>query len=184
MLYPFLLMMITMTPKWVLVKGSMRVDGTTNVNKFSCVVKDYVSPDTLCFYPGTAMSGNIKLPVLSFDCMNGAMTEGLRKALNAKEFPRLVITFLSFNKYPALKKAEEVISGVVYIEMAGKAKKVTVNYVISMDDNKVIHLVGKQSITFSEFGLAAPRKLGGMIRTDDQLEVEFHLNFKDLSLQK
>jgi hypothetical protein len=176
-----LLMLLLISPpsKWVMLKGSsLRVNGTTNVNKFSCLVKDYANPDTLVFYQNQSMSGSVSLPVLSFDCMSGPMTEGLRKALNAKVFPRLNITFVSLDKYPALKSTEEVVSGIVYIELAGKSKKINVNYSISMDDQKVIHLIGKQTITFSEFGLTPPRKLGGMIRTEDQLNVEFHLNFK------
>ncbi|WP_090106681.1 YceI family protein [Chitinophaga sp. CF118] len=175
--------------KWVVLKGStLRVDGSTNLNKFSCLLKDYESPDTLLFYQNNDknlpvfMSGSVRLPVLSFDCMSGAMTEGLRKALNAKEFPRLKITFLSLKKYPALKTTEEVISGIVYIEMAGTSKKVEVNYRICMDNQQVIHLVGKQTIAFTDFGLAPPRKLGGIIRADDQLDIEFNLNFKTILL--
>jgi hypothetical protein len=167
--------------RWVAKEGTLKVDGTTNVNKFSCLVKDYNHPDTLTFYPApqsVLMSGCVKLPVMSFDCMNGAMTDGLRKALNAKEFPRLSITFLSLEKYPVLKSAEERITGMVNIEMAGVSKKIAVNYRILMDDQQVIHLVGTQTILFTSFGLIPPRKLGGMIRTDDQLQVEFHLSFK------
>jgi hypothetical protein len=168
--------------KWVVIKGgSLKVDGTTNINKFSCVVKEYNSADTISFLPRAGfvgMSGCIRLPVFSFDCMSGPMTEGLRKSLNAKEFPRLNITFLSLKKYPALTSAEEVISGTVYIELAGVSKKIDVNYRVFMDNQQVIHLVGNQTITFTAFGLTPPRKLGGMIRTDDQLDVEFHINFK------
>lgn len=169
--------------RWVAKGGSLKVDGTTNVNKFSCQVKDYNHPDTLTFYPApqsVQMSGSVKLPVMSFDCMNGAMTDGLRKALNAREFPRLSITFLSLEKYPVLKSAEESIRGTVNIEMAGVSKKIAVNYRILMDDQQVIHLVGNQTILFTSFGLIPPRKLGGMIRTDDQLQVEFHISFKVL----
>lgn len=190
-MFKILLLMVFITPpsdvmvKWVVLKGStLRVDGTTNVNKFSCLVKDYANPDTLVFYQPenmpVALSGAVRLPVLSFDCMSAPMTEGLRKALNAKTFPRLSISFVSLNKYPSLKSTEEVISGIVNIELAGNSKKIAVNYRIFRDKQQVIHLVGKQTIRFSEFGLTPPRKLGGMIKTDDQLDVEFHLNFKVL----
>lgn len=166
--------------RWVAKGGTLKVDGTTNVNKFSCQAKDYHHPDTLTFYPApqsVLMSGCVKLPVMSFDCMNGAMTDGLRKALHAKEFPRLSITFLSLEKYPVLKSAEENIRGMVNIEMAGVSKKMTVNYRILMDDQQVIHLIGNQTILFTSFGLTPPRKLGGVIRADDQLQVEFHISF-------
>jgi hypothetical protein len=183
-MFKILLLLLTLVPpspdvKWVVLKGGMlRVNGTTNVNKFSCVVKDYANPDTLVFYQNKTMSGSVSLPVLSFDCMSGPMTDGLRKALNAKEFPRLNISFLSLSKYPSLQSTEEMISGVVNIELAGNTRKVAVNYRIFMDNQHVIHLIGKQTIRFSEFGLTPPRKLGGMIKTDDQLDVEFYINFK------
>jgi hypothetical protein len=171
--------------RWVAEGGTLKVDGTTNVNKFSCQVKDYNHPDTLTFYTApqpVLMSGCVKLPVMGFDCMNGAMTDGLRKALNAKDFPRLSITFLSLEKYPALKSAEENIRGMVNIEMAGVSKKIAVNYRILMDDQQVIHLIGNQTILFTSFGLTPPRKLGGMIRANDQLQVEFHISFKVIYL--
>lgn len=182
-MFKTLLLLLSLIPppgvKWVVLKGAtLRVNGTTNVNKFSCLVKDYANPDTLVFYQNNSMSGAVSLPVLSFDCMSAPMTDGLRKALNAKTFPRLVITFLSISKYPALQSTEELISGVVNIELAGKMKKISVSYRIFMDPQQVIHLIGKQTIRFSEFGLTAPRKLGGMIKTDDQLDVEFNISFK------
>lgn len=182
-MFKILCMLLSLVPpadvKWGVLKGGMlRVNGTTNVNKFSCVVKDYSSPDTLVFYQNKTMSGAVRLPVPGFDCMSAPLTEGLRKALNAKEFPFLTISFLSLDKYPALQSTEEMISGIVSIELAGKTKKVAVHYRIFMDHQQVIHLTGKQSITFSAFGLTPPRKLGGMIRTDDQLDVEFYISLK------
>jgi hypothetical protein len=179
----FLLFLSFIQPvRWVMLKGAtVKVHGTTNINKFSCAVMDYCAPDTLCFYPQVqpiVMTGVVKLPVMSFDCMNKPMTEGLRKALNAKQFPHLSITFLSLTRYPALKLTEETISGLVSVEMAGVSKKKTVNYRVFMDEQQVIHLVGNQTISFTEFGLTPPRKLGGMIRAGDQLDVEFNINFK------
>ncbi|HJT73683.1 MAG TPA: hypothetical protein VJ720_06685, partial [Chitinophaga sp.] len=52
--------------KWVITKGcSLRVNGNTNVNKFSCVIDGYTNPDTLklCEKNGTVfLSGTIGLP--------------------------------------------------------------------------------------------------------------------------
>jgi hypothetical protein len=179
-MFKILLLLVCFAPqKWVVQKGStMRVNGTTNVNKFSCVVKDYANPDTLVFYQNNSMSGTLHLPVLSFDCMSASMTEGLRKALNAKEFPQLSISFVSLQRYPSFTSTEEALCGVVNIELAGKSKRVAINYRISVDDQQIIHLVGKQTITFSDFGLIAPRKLGGVIRADDRLDVVFNINCK------
>jgi len=70
------------------------------------------------------------------------------------------------------------LKGAVSIELAGVSKKVNVNYKISMDDEHVIHLLGKQSVNFSDFQLTPPKKFAGMVRANDKLEVEFNINFK------
>lgn len=171
--------------KWVVLKGCvLRVEGRTNVNRFCCTVTDYPAPDTLVFYegsPGRAvvpMSGCLGLPVFNFDCVNNAMTADLRKTLKAKEFPRLHIYFLSLKKYPALTPVQENIHGTVRIELAGTSKEFAVSYRISRDDQQIIHLVGTQNIKFSDFNLSPPRKLGGMVRADNELDVEFQVNLR------
>ncbi len=166
---------------------TVRVNGSTNINKFSCVVPDYLRSDTLTCYKGNdlpvILSGRLALPVISFDCSNSMMTNDLRKTLKAKEFPSLNIYFISLEKYPELNNTQESITGVVNIELAGVSKKIEINYQISMDEHKIIHLVGTQTIRFSDFALVPPRKLGGMIRADDRLDVIFKINFKRISDQ-
>lgn len=173
--------------KWVVQKdGTVKVDGSTNVNKFSCSISGYSNPDTLTCQSSSkdkpvAMTGLLTLPVASFDCMSAMMTNDLRKTLKAKQFPTLNISFVSLEKYPSLQTATESITGVVIIELSGVSKRVEVNYTIFMDGQKTIHLVGQQCIHFSDFRLTPPRKLGGMIRADDKLDVTFHINFKMVS---
>lgn len=173
--------------KWVILKDcTVKVNGSTNINKFSCSIPDYLRSDTLiCYRPGNeipvALTGRLALPVISFDCGNNMMTNDLRKTLKAKEFPSLHIYFISLERYPELNNNQESITGIVNIELAGVSKRIEINYMISMDEHKIIHLVGTQTIRFSDFALIPPRKLGGMIRADDKLDVVFKVNFKRIS---
>lgn len=178
---------VTSGVKWVVLKdGAVKVDGSTNVNKFSCSITGYTSPDTLICYKNSnkdaaaVLSGQLALPVISFDCMVAMMTSDLRKTLKSKEHPLLRISFISLQKYPELKPSEELITGIVAIELAGASKKFEVNYRISMDGKNIIHMLGSQRIRFSDFHLRPPRKLGGMIKADDALDVTFRVNFKML----
>jgi len=171
--------------KWVVTKGcTLRVNGSTNMNKFSCTIRDYTNPDTLtiqrsCGKNATvSLSGSIGLPVADFNCLSNVMTNDLRKTLKVKEHPRLTITFVSLKQYPALSSRQEATAGTVTIELAGTTKKFEINYHISRDDQQVIHLTGNQQIKFTDFNLTPPRKLGGMIRANDLLEVEFNLFLK------
>lgn len=179
----------TIKVKWLILKGgTLNVAGSTNINTFSCMIPDYANPDTLTCYRNSgrdqeiAMTGGVSLPIFSFDCHNNMMTADLRKTLKAKEFPKLIIHFISLRKFPELRATPENITGMVYIQLAGIEKKFEVNYTISMDEHKVIHLVGKRSVNFSDFKITPPRKLGGIIQTKDKLDVEFHLSLKNILL--
>ena len=125
------------------------------------------------------MKGNLSLNVEGFDCHNAMMTKDLRKTLNMQSFPRLSIRFLSLNNFEETK-ATQNLAGWVEIEIAGVARKFDVNYQYRLIDGKTVQLKGIRAINFSDFNLLPPRKLGGMIKANDRLDVEFQLIMKTL----
>ena len=169
--------------KWVVLNnGSLHVNGSTNINNFSCIVSEDKPFDTLtCLINKDAtvtMNGDISLDILGFDCHNPLMTADLRKTLKAKEYPKMKIQFISLNKYPDLKGTQENINGLVKIELSGVTKTYEVNYKFLMDDKKILQLIGERKVNFSDFNLVPPRKLGGIIRVNDVLDVEFNIRIK------
>ena len=168
--------------RWICVTGgSLRVNGSTNVNKFNCDITDYSNPDTLIVYKtvaGTQLEGTVSLDIGHFNCHNSIMTNDLRKTLKAKEFPLLKIRFLSLSKFPGLKPLQEDVKGLVEIQLAGVTKRFEVAYKISMGSDKIIHLLGTREVNFTDFSIVPPRKMGGMIKTDNQLAIEFKLDFR------
>jgi hypothetical protein len=174
------------TKKWVVSESSnLCVNGSTNINNFACDILAYDQTDTITLSKSKSdkeiiLSGSIGLKIQSFDCHNSMMTRDLRKTLKATQFPELHINFLSLNKLPDLSAKPEAIKGLVDIEIAGVKKRFEVNYQISEDAQKTIHLLGLRDINFSDFNLIPPRKLGGMIQTRDKLSVNFHLKIKTI----
>lgn len=172
--------------KWVISKGcSLKVGGSTNVNKFTCVIADYYRPDTLTFYKGSAseairITGVMKLDVQTFDCHNPVMTGDLRKTLKSKEFPKLTIQFISLSRYPNYDR-NDAVKGAVNIELAGVNKRFEVDYQFKPESANSATLIGTRKINFSDFNLVPPRKIGGMIQTNDELNVEFRLNVRVLN---
>lgn len=172
------------TGKWVITENSsLCVNGSTNINSFACEIPSSDQSDTITISRGKTdkalrLSGQIGLKVQSFDCHNSIMTHDLRTTLKEKEFPRLYIHFLSLNELPELSVKPQAITGWVSIELAGITKKFEISYQISIDAQKTIHLLGTQSLNFSDFNIKPPRKLGGMIKTRDKLDVTFHLRIK------
>ncbi len=171
------------TVKWQILEQCMvKVNGTTNVNNFACTVAGLTNADTLiCLVnknnDGTVfMNGNMAVPVVSFDCVNKMMTKDLRKTLREKDYPNFYIHFISMETYPLLRAAQQSLNGLVDIELAGVKKQLAVHYRISMNDNGIIELTGTQVIHFSDFNMVAPRKMAGMIKTNDKLNVEFTIH--------
>ena len=172
--------------RWIVNENSsLSVNGSTNINKFSCVIPAYGRIDTITLNKskdekGIVLSGSIDLKVNSFDCHNSGMTKQLQKTLNEKQFPLLHIRFLSLDRLPAITAKPQSITGMVDIEIAGVSKHFEINYQISQNTEKGIDLLGSRDLNFSDFKLIPPRKLGGMIKTKDQLTVAFNLNMKTI----
>ena len=170
--------------KWLISESSsLSVNGSTNLNKFSCDIPNCDQADTLTVLKsekGVELAGSINPAVLSFDCHKAMMTHDLRKTLKAKEYPRLHIQFLSLSELPQLSDKPASITGQVEIEIAGVKKLYQVDYQISIDSDDMIHLVGSREVNFSDFKLVPPHKLGGIIKTKDQLTVAFHLKMKSI----
>lgn len=173
--------------KWVLGKDcTLKVNGSTNVNKFSCIIPDYPKPDTLTIYgpdqnEPVKITGSMVLDVQSFDCHNLMMTKDLRKTLKQKEFPKIRISFINLSKYPDRGGEAELIKGAVNIELAGIKKRFDINYRTIPNGKTKLTLIGSQTINFSDFDIVPPRKLGGMIKTNDMLSAEFVLKVNILN---
>jgi hypothetical protein len=108
------------------------------------------------------------------------MTRDLQKTLKAKTFPKLIIRFISLNRYPRFNNQTDAISGVVTIELAGVTKQYEVDYKFVSDGAQFLTLIGTRRVNFSDFNLIPPRKMGGMIQTFNELNVEFNLKMKVL----
>jgi hypothetical protein len=165
--------------------SSLSVNGTTNINSFQCDINNYSLPDTLTLLRAMPkgqllpMNGKLNLEIEAFDCHNRMMTADLRKTLKAKLYPILVVKFISINSFPDFKNPSK-ITGVVDISLSGVNKRFEINYLFTGDEKQDVHLKGNQKIHFSDFNLTPPSKLGGVIKANDELLVEFRLNLKPI----
>lgn len=171
---------------WVVMNGSsLTVNGSTNINTFRCDIANYNVPDTLTCVKSSRfgillpMDGKLNLSIEAFDCHNKMMTSDLRKTLKAKLYPLLTVKFISIKGFPDFKNPAK-ITGFVDIGLAGVNKRFEINYLFTEDAKSMILLKGDQRIHFSDFNLVPPSKLGGVIKANDELDVEFRLNLKPI----
>lgn len=169
---------------WVIDAGSrLAIQGSTNVNKFTCKFDYYYGSDTLQYVrnhrTGKLNFSNNKMiiPVRSFDCGAKQISNDFRKTLKSETYPQLTIAFRSLEN--PFKQNDCFIDGVVDITLAGVTTTYTIRYLVNLDKNSVM-LKGTRAVNFSDFGLEAPTKLQGLIKVDKVLNVEFNLVLKEV----
>ena len=170
--------------RWVVEKNSsLNIQGETNINSFQCDVTEYLKADTLVYSTNDAArklkftNSCLIIAVSRFDCHNKYITDDFRSALKADENPNLKITFLSIDQF-SNNCNNQSIRGIVDIELAHSTKRTEINYIVKTLPGNRIQLNGSHIFSFSDFNLKAPRKLAGLIRTKDQIKVNFQLFFK------
>lgn len=71
-------------------------------------------------------------------------------------------------------------SGKFNISIAGVQKTYFIDITTAILHPDIILISGKQNMTFSEFHLTPPKFVGGSIRTNEELEVDFYLKIQSL----
>lgn len=169
---------------WIVQKSSsLRINGRTNISHFSCAVAQYGEPDTITFQntesrgisASIPLNGVLHVNIGDFDCRNHAMTGEFKKILLYKQYPQLKIIFLSLERMPVFGTQPESLKGQVFIELAGVSKQFEMDYTSNREDPDTVELTGSRQLCFSDFGLQPPKKMNGLVRVNETLEVRFML---------
>lgn len=172
---------------WIVEKSStLRIEGSTSVNKFCCRVDEYSGPDTLAALSQggevnpecVTLKGALSIDIEDFNCTNRAMTNEFKKTLKYRQYPQLRIVFVSLAKMPSPGVGTEPVKGAVDVELAGISKRFEIGYAVCKTGEDNIDLLGSRTFGFSEFGLVPPRKIGGLVKVNDQLNVQFKLHLR------
>ncbi len=176
--------------RWIVQKTStLSIEGYTNVNKFSCSVNEYTEPDTItCFNPlspndpqGIPLKGALRILIDEFDCHNRIMTGEFKKTLKYKQYPQLKVCFVNLEKMPFAANTSGTIKGKVDIELAGVARRFEIDYTACKTEASGLQLIGTHAFRFSDFQMQPPRKMGGIIRVNDALNVQFILYLRQMN---
>lgn len=173
---------------WVVKSNSsLKVDGKTNVNHFSCLIGSYGRTDTIyCVRAGTttdlmSVFSRISIPVIKFDCGLKMMTKDLQKTMKHEQYPYMYIDFKQFSRSLNLGNIPVQLSGQADIYLAGVSKKYQIQCTAKNVGAGQIELKGSKQIRLTDFNLKPPSKLGGTIKVEDQMDVEFTLFLKKMN---
>lgn len=168
---------------WVVERSSsLAIHGSSNINKFTCDVHEYIKPDTLRCVPdagsGKYMFSNstLCLDLERFDCHHKFITSDFRKMLKVNVHPNLVIRLVSLDEFTK----EDDVKGVVEIELAGVSRRIDIVFHGKTFGHNLVKLEGKKAMKFSDFDLLPPRKIGGLVKINQEINVQFNLHFRKL----
>jgi hypothetical protein len=122
--------------------------------------------------------GYVGLDASAFNCGMQLMTNDFGKTIKAKEYPSIVIDFISFERVPVYGCTEERFKGKLKISLGGVTNAFDVDCTIEAKSNGLIHLKGGRNFVFSDFRLQAPTRMMGMVKVEEALDVNFHLVLK------
>jgi len=153
------------------------------VSNYRCGIASYLRPDTLCFYRDdnapqvVKIKGGLSININAFDCQQAYMNTDLRKTLKASECPVMKISLLSIGNFT---NGVKTVKGMVAINLAGVTRVVDIDYTMQSIDNNNLRLHGKRQVLFSDFGLTPPRKLAGLVKVEQQIDVNFMLALRSI----
>jgi hypothetical protein len=171
------------THKVTVHKSFLKILGTTNVNTFECVIPDrgntqplIVSStwsDQVLSFDGLTFT----FQIAQFDCGNKMMNKDLQDLLQASIYPQILLKVNRIYVKPNNTSMERVnVTADVEVKMSGKSRSYHIydGQVINLTDEKMIFKACQQ-IKFSDFELAPPEKLMGLVKTQDALTIEFEI---------
>jgi hypothetical protein len=170
---------------WIIdAESQLTIQGSTNVNSFTCKIEYYTGTDTLRYVEDKSTRelrftrSRMTIPVGGFDCGARPISKDFRKALRADTYPNMEINFISLQNLSF--EGKSTAKGIVDITLAGSTTRYAVCYRVSTKPNGNVQLIGEQAVNFSDFRLLAPEKLNGLIKVKEGLKVEFNLVLKEI----
>lgn len=153
------------------VASYVEIHGTTNVNSFNCNYNASLPEDQFevsFSKKGDDMEINhqaLFLKVTNFKCPSPQMTADFHDLLAYEDYPYIIFQ---------LKKITAKNTAHIMIEMAGEQQAYQVQIENSIRNN-ILSSTAQMTLCITDFGLEAPEKFFGMVKVNENIEVEFKI---------
>ncbi|MEP2026602.1 MAG: hypothetical protein ABJH98_02005 [Reichenbachiella sp.] len=158
------------------------IEGKTNVNKFSCKLKKYVSNDTLKIngiWNGKSVEFDglyLQVPVDGFNCGLPPMTADFRNLLKSEQYPQLSMEIreIYLPPLPNLSALENMTANTMLTIAGEKQTEEIYDSYLNEVGNELI-LGGKHELNMRAYQIEPPSKFFGTIVVQEQLDIEFEV---------
>lgn len=144
----------------------VEVKGYTSLGKFNCDFSRVGMKDTLSLNStGDLRTLEFIIPVKSFSCGNFLLNNDFRSTLKANEYPNAFVNVSNFR----LK------SGKVYCKMVLDLVGQKLEFPDLLFEKNPSGMSANLILNFEMLNLSPPSKFGGLIKVENQLDLELHL---------
>jgi hypothetical protein len=148
------------------------IKGKSNVNSFECKYNSAFIEDEI--HVGLAKQNSkiilegaiIAIKSTGFDCAHKMITKDFKTILKANEFTTIKLDVKE------ISTLNEQLYAKVKVYIAGVSKDFLVPVVF---DNKINNVKGQLKLNIKDFNLNAPNKLLGIVKVNDNVEIDFNL---------
>ncbi len=163
----------------------LTVNGTTNVNSFSCISLEKFASNNLSYKiePGTPFihfeNTSLKIKIKQLDCGKKPINKDLHKTLQANKYPNIVI---KLNEISNLECDDlgECNSWVDFeantdITIGCQTQSTRIPIQVKMLDENSFRIIGGSYLQLCDFEIEPPTALLGLIKVEDKIEIDFDL---------
>lgn len=147
----------------VITQQNIQVSGYTSLGKFICDFSRVGRSDTLKLNSFENRKGlEFRIPVKSFSCGNFLLNSDFRSTLKADDYPYAQVSVTNFREK----------SGNIFCHLKLNLVGKTLEFPDLMLERGPKGLSGKLILNFELLNLSPPSKFGGLIKVENQLDLE------------
>jgi hypothetical protein len=160
--------------------------GSTNIASFLLIQKGDKLNNKKFIIPVSLNKGQISfgqnqlaLTVQNFSSDNPIAYHDFMQLLKVKLFPQLFVQLQNMMLIPNNNKADTNLNGnaSIAITITGITKNYQIPFTSSRNGD-MITVEGTHKMNIKDFGLDPPKKLMGLVRTSEMVDIKFHFIFK------
>lgn len=163
----------------------LTVNGTTNINSFSCTSLEKFSNNNLSYKieAGTPFihfeNTFLKIKIKQLDCGKKPINKDLHKTLQANKYPNIIIKLNELSNLEC-DDLSECNSWVDFeantdITIGCQTQSTRIPIQVKMLDTNNFRIIGGSFLQLCDFEIEPPTALLGLIKVEDKIEIDFDL---------
>ncbi len=172
----------------ILQSSRIYVEGTSNVTSFTCTCTCVQSFPRLQFEMNVRENGyraefdesTLSIRTKALDCGNRGMNRDLYSALEADKYPAITLSL----QEAALPTGAQLASGGGWahinahakLTIAGVTRNIKLPVRASQTGPHSYRFISKRSIKLTDFNIEPPTAMLGLVKVDDEIEINFDLH--------